>query len=35
VLSLAATDAYADSSEIGSCFAINKGGNDVIFKNGF
>jgi parallel beta-helix repeat protein len=35
VLSLAATDAYADSSEIGSCFAIDKVGNDVIFKNGF
>ena len=32
VLSLAATDAYADSSELGTCSSIS---SDVIFKNGF
>lgn len=35
VLSLAATDDYANSSEIGTCFPVNANASDTIFANGF
>lgn len=35
VLSLAATDNYANSSEMGACFAVGNGTDDTLFKNGF